>query len=759
MTSSSASGDHHRATRPVRIEGADLAAVLHCAVKEAIQRLHAVSAAVYLLDDRHAELRLAAVGGNPPSLFTFPGRMRQDALYASSRSLASGKTATLPDPDPVEQGQEHALPYPYTSLSAPVVTAEHRFGSLTILRLDTHGDYQAAEHTELQSLGDALARALADLAGRGTVVEAGPVPTLAPRWFDTDAADATPGWGVPGVPGSAGISMMYPVRRLAELLNQATTMDDIVRAAQYCVMLPLRADALVLTSASQDRLWVLGHSGASSGLVRNLHGARLDARTLAADAYRGRPLYITDGQPSLSDWDDTGSRAEACLPLTGSGELLEFSPFRSSHVVGVCILSFDGPREFPPEERTIMTMLAGLLGAAVERVELGVRQREIAECLQRSLLPSALPESPGLTTSARYRPATVTSTVGGDWYDVIRLPGERVVLVVGDVEGHGIDSAAVMGQVRTAVTAYATEGHSPAAVIDRTCGLLVALGTGLTVTCCVVVLDTVDGTVEVASAGHPEPLVLRPDGTVDVLTAPANVPLGVPVPGAYQGREHTLEKGSVLMLYSNGLIDWNAPDPQAQARALLGAGAAEAGDDLEQLADRLTAEITGPHQRRDDAVLLLARYEGPGDLKAPRSANLHIPQRDLRGVKAARNFVEEQLIVWQREEMTDSLQLIVSEIVTNALIHAGSDVDVRLRSFDDHVRLEVRDSGSNPPVPSPLALDEEENAEAEHGRGLLIVEALGGAWYSSPNGRGKTVSLDMPVEVPEEPAADGSPFS
>lgn len=297
--------------------------------------------------------------------------------------------------------------------------------------------------------------------------------------------------------------MMYPVRRLAELLNQATTMDDIVRAAQYCVMLPLRADALVLTSASQDRLWVLGHSGASSGLVRNLHGARLDSRTLAADAYRGRPCTSRTSRPSLSDWDDTGSRAEACLPLTGSGELLEFSPFRSSHVIGVCTLSFEGPREFPPEERTIMTMLAGLLGAAVERVELGVKQREIAEYLQRSLLPSALPESPGLTTSARYRPATVTSTVGGDWYDVIRLPGERVVLVVGDVEGHGIDSAAVMGQVRTAVTAYATEGHSPTAVIDRTCGLLIALGTGLTVTCCVVVLDTVDGTVEVASMRPP----------------------------------------------------------------------------------------------------------------------------------------------------------------------------------------------------------------------------------------------------------------
>ncbi|MFE7182175.1 SpoIIE family protein phosphatase [Streptomyces erythrochromogenes] len=758
MTSSSASGDH-RAHAPVRIEGAGLAAVLHCAVKEAIQRLHAVSAAVYLLDARHADIRLAAVGGDPPSLFTFPARMRQDALYASSRALASGKTATLPDPHPADPGQEHALPYPYASLSAPVVTADHRFGSLTVLRLDTRGDYRPAEHAALQDIGDALARALAGLSAQGTAIEAGPMPMLAPRWFDTDASDATPGWGVAGVPGSAGISMMYPVRRLAELLNQATTMDDIVRAAQYCVMLPLRAQALVLTSASQGRLWVLGHSGASSGLVRNLHGARLDAGTLASDAYRGRPLFISDGRPSLSDWDDTGARAEACLPLTGSGELLEFSPLRSSHVVGVCTLSFEGPRDFPPEERTIMTMLAGLLGAAVERVELGNRQREFAECLQRSLLPTALPESPRLSSSARYRPATVTSKVGGDWYDVIRLPGERVVLVVGDVEGHGIDSAAVMGQVRTAVTAYATEGHSPTAVIDRTAQLLTALGTDLTATCCVVALDTVDGTAEVATAGHPVPLVLRPDTTVDVLTAPANVPLGVPAPDAYEGSEHTLGQGSVLMLYSDGLIDWNAPDPQTRAQDMLTTGADEAGDDLEQLADRLTADITGPHQRRDDAVLLLARYEGPGDLKAPRSASLYIQQRDLRGVKAARTFVQEQLTVWDREEMADSLQLIVSEIVTNALIHAGSDVDVRLRSFDDHVRLEVRDSGSNPPVPSPLALEEEENAEAEHGRGLLIVEALGGAWYSSPNGRGKTVSLDMPVEAPEEPAGDGSPFA
>jgi anti-sigma regulatory factor (Ser/Thr protein kinase) len=107
--------------------------------------------------------------------------------------------------------------------------------------------------------------------------------------------------------------------------------------------------------------------------------------------------------------------------------------------------------------------------------------------------------------------------------------------------------------------------------------------------------------------------------------------------------------------------------------------------------------------------------------------------------------VDDRLNSWGLAEVSDTLRLIVSEIVTNALIHAGSDVDVRLRAFADHVRLEVRDSDSNPPVPSPLALSEEENARAEHGRGLLIVEALSGQWNTSPNGRGKTVWLDVAV--------------
>ncbi|MEU1200023.1 SpoIIE family protein phosphatase [Streptomyces sp. NPDC005813] len=732
-----------------------LAELLHAAVREALARLEAVAAAIYFLDKERNELTLAMVAGSPPSLFTVPGRICMDTSAASTRAVVSGRAAEnlgAPepgDPDSDDADQEYVLPYPYAALSAPATAGSARFGVITVLRLETHRPYDAGDRTELEGIASRLAEALAELAAGGTAITAGPMPMLAPMGLETDVSISTPGWGVPGVPGTSGTSMMYPLRRLADLLNRATTMDDVVGAAQYCVMSPFGAQALVLASASEGRLWVLGHTGASRAMARSLHGTGLDTPSLAARAFRGRPLFISQGRPSDagSDAFDGPVAAEAYLPLAGTKELFSIPVNPSTHVIGVCCLQFPGPRDFPPEERAVLNMMAGLLGAAVERVELGAKQREIAEYLQTGLLPSALPETERLTTAARYRPATATSKVGGDWYDVIKLSDERTVLVVGDVEGHGLESAAVMGQVRTAVTAYATERHRPAVVLDRAGRLLAQLGTHLIVTCCVVALDTVDGAAEVALAGHPAPLVHLPDGSVGALDAPANLPLGVSAPDGYQGREHAVEPGSILMLYSNGLIDWNSDDPEIRAQALLTADNGKADSDLQRLADRMLAEGSATQARRDDAVLLLARYEGAGTADTLRTGSLHIHRRDLQGVRAARTFVDHHLSSWGLAELTDPLQLVISEIVTNALIHAGSDVDVRLRAYADHVRLEVRDSDSNPPVPSPLASSEESNSEAEHGRGLLIVEALAEPWDSSPNGRGKTVSLNMPIPV------------
>jgi anti-sigma regulatory factor (Ser/Thr protein kinase) len=318
------------------------------------------------------------------------------------------------------------------------------------------------------------------------------------------------------------------------------------------------------------------------------------------------------------------------------------------------------------------------------------------------------------------------------------MPDDRVMLVIGDVEGHTLESAAVMGQLRTSVVAYATEGHGPAALLERTDRLLSRMGTELLATCCVVAVDTETGVAEVALAGHPAPLARLPDGTVRPLRAPANVPLGLHGRTPYRSQDHILRPGTVLALYSDGVHEPEHDDVGPR----LDAGGRGAGADLEILADRLLADTPG---RRDDAALLLARYEGADDSAAPRTARFHVHRRDLRAVREARGFVHECLCDWGLADLSDDLELITSELVTNALIHAGSDVDLRLRAFGDRVRLEVRDSDSDPPVPTAYSLTDEGSARAEHGRGLYLVDALARTWNTSPSGRGKTVWLEMDI--------------
>jgi len=733
---------------PERIAVAELVGVLRPALAEVVDRLKAVAAVVYLVNEDRSELWAAMIGGGLPSVYTLPGRMALDSPHASAQALASGEVRVQADPGMRSESGSHIIPYPYAIASAPLLATHHRFGALTVLRLETEGGYDEADGVQLEEAGAELAAALVALAERGTAIVPGHMPVVVPmfRSAPVAGASAAPGWGAPGVPGSAALSFMYPLRRLADLLNQATTMEHVVAAARFCIMEPFQARALALASVGEGRLWVLGHSGDSSRIVQYLHGSSVHARTPAAEAVLGSPLCMYS-DPGAADPDrpDDVPNATVYLPLTSGRHLFDPPVTGGRHIVGVCSLSFTGARSFPPDVRAVLTMMAGLLGSAVERVELSAKRHALAESVQKWLLPHMLPELPQLTTTARYWPATATAEVGGDWYDVIELPGDRVVLAVGDVEGHAIESAALMGQLRSAVVAYATEGHRPAAIIDRTAALLAHLGTDLLATCCVVLMDAADGVVEVALAGHPEPLVQRPDGSVGALDAPVNVPLGVAAPTPYRAREHTVEPGSVLMLYTDGLTDWRAPDPAAGARALLEAGSREAASNLENLADHLVAEVPGPQQRRDDAVLLLARYEGARGEGAPRTGRLHIQRHDLHGVKKARSFVADLLDCWGLATMSDDLQLVTSEVVTNALVHAGSDVDVRLRAFTDYVRLDVRDSDSNPPVPSSFSLSEEGSSQAEHGRGLFLVEALARAWNTSPNGRGKTVWLELAV--------------
>ncbi|MET7694408.1 ATP-binding SpoIIE family protein phosphatase [Streptomyces sp. NPDC005483] len=472
-------------------------------------------------------------------------------------------------------------------------------------------------------------------------------------------------------------------------------------------------------------------------LVRELHGTALHTGTLAARALRGRALFDPGGPGPHDDPQDVPSAA-AYLPLVGSRHVEDLPMAEAGPVLGMCCLSFDGPRSFSPEERAFLTMMAGRLGSTVQRIELSAGRQALAEVMQKRLLPATLAEVPRLSATTRYRPARTAGGAGGDWYDLLAMPDGRVALVLGDVEGHTLESAAVMGQLRTAVVAYVTEGHGPAALLERTDRLLSRLGTELLATCCVVALDTETGTAEVALAGHPAPLAQMSDGTVHRLWAPPNVPLGLHTRGPYGSREHTVPPGTVLVLYSDGLHERDRDD----VRTRLDGFGPPAGTDLEHLADGLLRDTS---DGRDDAALLLARYEGADGGQVPRVARMHIHRRDLRGVREARGFVHTCLYDWDLAELSDDLVLIASELVTNALIHAGSDVDLRLRVSGDRVRLEVRDSDSDPPIPTAYSLTDEGSARAEHGRGLYLVDALAHTWNTSPSGRGKTVWLEMDI--------------
>ncbi|WP_240528573.1 SpoIIE family protein phosphatase [Streptomyces humi] len=826
--------------------GGELTAVLYRAVHQTAHRLHAVAAAVYLLTPDGGELRAAMIGGSPPSVLTLPGRMTLDSPYASARALAFGGPALLADPDPLADPRHDALAYPYTVASVPLEREDRRFGSLTVLRTENGDGYDEADRRRLTRIAERLVALLCGLQDRGVAVVPGTLPVLVPvlgtEPHAVPAAQAVR--GVPGVPGSSGMTLLYALQRLTEMLNRATTWEHVVGAAEFCLMAPLGARALALASAAEGRLWVLGHSGDSAALVRELHGTALHSGAPAARALRERALFDSgapapfdsgapapfggapapfggapasfggapapfggapapfggapasfggapapfggapdpsgpgasvlpdpgssgslgslgssgsSGAPGPADADagprdaparDAGpggdaAPAAAYLPLVGSRHVEDLPMAEAAPVVGVCCLSFDGPRVFPPEERAVLTMMAGRLGSAVQRIELSTGRRALVEGMQRRLLPAALADTPRLTTTARYRPAPTAGETGGDWYDVITMPDDRVVLVLGDVEGHTLESAAVMGQLRTAVAAYATEGHGPAAVLERTGRLLPRLGTELLATCCVMAVDTGTGAAEVALAGHPAPLARLPDGTVRRLSAPANVPLGVRVREPYGAREHTLPPGSVLVLYSDGLHVRDRDD----VRERLDAVGAPADTGLEHLADRLLQDAPAS---RDDAALLLARYEGTDSGRSPRVAGMHLHRRDLRAVREARGFVRERLDDWGLADLSDDLTLITSELVTNALVHAGSDVDVRLRVTGDRLRLEVRDADTDPPVPAAYSLTEEGSARAEHGRGLYLVDALAHTWNTSPSGRGKTVWLEMDI-----PGADG----
>ncbi|WP_426503783.1 SpoIIE family protein phosphatase [Dactylosporangium sp. McL0621] len=367
------------------------------------------------------------------------------------------------------------------------------------------------------------------------------------------------------------------------------------------------------------------------------------------------------------------------------------------------------------------------LAAAAAAQEAAAREHSIADQLQRSLLPPVTLAPEHLELAAYYRPGVAGTQVGGDWYDVIELGADRTALVMGDVMGRGVPAAAVMGQLRAAVRAYARLDLPPADVLEYLDGLVRDLSEDQIVTCVYAVYDPGERSLTYANAGHLPPLLLLPGAAPRPLTS-SGPPLGTgPLTLAEERVE--LPVGALLTLYTDGLVEHRDRDLDAGIFAL----AALVGDlqgPLADAPDRLVSRLL-PDGPDDDITLLMTRIVGePGE---EQSVIRDIPAHE-RAVRDARRLVDTTLRRWDApQRVVDDLVLIVSELAANAVLHGRPPIQLRLRRTQTHVVLELHDTAPYLPRKQRPTPDD------EHGRGLQLVASLCDRWGTRPTADGKAV--------------------
>ncbi len=425
-------------------------------------------------------------------------------------------------------------------------------------------------------------------------------------------------------------------------------------------------------------------------------------------------------------------------PLRMRGGLLGLVEFRRAA----------GSPAFEADDLLLAQDLAARAAVSIDNARRYTREHGTAVALQRSLLPQSLPVRTGLDVAHRYLPAS--AGVGGDWFDVIPLPGFRSALVVGDVVGHGINAAVAMGRLRTAIRTFSALDLPPDEVLGRLDELVSQLDeesadvsiTGST--CVYAVYDPVEGVCTLSRAGHLGPAVLRPDGTVDYPEVAVSPPLGV---GGhpFETTEIPLEPGSQLLLFSDGLVESRGQDIDQGLQGLRRTLESRRPRSPEETCAALlgTEPRPGPApQARDDVVLLVART----DLLPPEQvAEWDVPV-DPAAVGPVRNACVKQLAEWGLDEISFSTELILSELITNAIRYGGAPVRVRLLR-DTSLVCEVSDASSTAPHLRWAATTD------EGGRGIFLVARLAHRWGTRYTPEGKVIWSEQPLT--EGPSLDG----
>jgi serine phosphatase RsbU (regulator of sigma subunit)/PAS domain-containing protein len=516
------------------------------------------------------------------------------------------------------------------------------------------------------------------------------------------------------------------IQDLTTALAEAVTSQDVVTAVAERVLPLFGASGLFVEVAEAGHLRVIGSVGYPEAFVSRMDGLPLRKHhAIAVAQHDHRPFFLSSREEYAERFPQTaglpdvsGKQSWAFMPLVVSGQ-----------TVGMSAVSFDQPRVLTSEERALLGTLSGLMAQAFERARLFDAEHARAQALQRDLLPQMLPSLPAVTAVARYLPAGPDATVGGDWYDVVALSGGRVALVIGDVMGHGLPQAVIMGRLRTAMQTLSDLDLPP----DEIMAHLNETVTGMSddcffTTCLYVVYDPVTGSCSVARAGHPPPMIVEPDGTVRLADTAADPPLGVAEP-PFAVTEIAVPDGGLLVFYTDGLIESADVDVDVGVNRLIALLRIHHDEALDQLCDSLIrALLPADAQRTDDAALLAVRVHA---MKPDAVATWLLPEEPL-AARAARCHVRDQLSAWHLDELAANTEMLASELVTNVLRHARGPIELRLLRSQTLI-CEVFDGSLTTPRIRRASWND------EGGRGLQLVAALCDRWGTRYRAEGKCI--------------------
>ncbi|WP_405670238.1 SpoIIE family protein phosphatase [Streptomyces sp. NBC_01530] len=527
-------------------------------------------------------------------------------------------------------------------------------------------------------------------------------------------------------------------------LAHARTVQDVIDVVKDTHGLThLGATSLVMGLVEAGRIRLIAEGPAGSFVPGTLV-TRIDEPYPMSEAVRTlTPCFIESPEEFAARypllWPHiTGLKitAAAYLPL-----IVQARP------IGAMGLLYSDRRGFSTEDRNVLLALGSSIAQSLQRATFYEQEKDLATGLQQAMLPRTIPSVRGADVAVRYRAGTAAGSldrdIGGDWYDLIPLPGGRVGAVIGDVQGHDTHAAAVMGQLRIVLRAYAAEGHTPATVMARASVFLNELDTDRFATCLYAEADLSTGVVQVVRAGHIDPLIRSTDGSCRRVAVPGGLPLGLSAEfGSLEYPVGTLEldPGDTLLLCTDGLVEQPGADLDEGVQVLT-ALIASGPQDVRDLADCLI-EVAEERGGDDDVALLLLRRRALDTAQPGGRLQQHVAPGDPEALTQARHMIGAAVRAWGAKERADEIELVADEMITNALMHTEGSAIVTLRVLggsDRRLRVEVEDSSS------ALPRRREAGESGVSGRGLLLVELLTDAWGVEARGGGKCVWCEFVV--------------